>query len=63
MAKIQNISEIHLTLGFIEFDVLEKYRKNFDDSELGSLHSVVSFEYIWQKLRTYRNSVWSQRTK
>ncbi|RGZ43309.1 transposase, partial [Parabacteroides merdae] len=28
MAKIQNISEIHPTLGFTEFDILEKYRKS-----------------------------------
>ena len=25
MAKIVNISEIHPTLGFTEFDILEKY--------------------------------------
>ena len=35
MAKIQNISEIHPTLGFTEFDILEKYRKSFAESELG----------------------------
>ena len=29
MAKIQNISEIHPTLGFTEFDILEKYRSDF----------------------------------
>ena len=34
MAKVQNISEIHPTLGFTEFDVLEKYRKSFNESEL-----------------------------
>ena len=28
MAKIVNISEIHPTLGFTEFDILEKYRKH-----------------------------------
>ena len=44
MAKIQNISEIHPTLGFTEFDVLEKYRKSFKESELGRLHSVFPFE-------------------
>ena len=44
MAKIQNISEIHPTLGFTEFDVLEKYRKSFTESELGRLHSVFPFE-------------------
>ena len=46
MAKIQNISEIHPTLGFTEFDILEKYRKSFHASELGSLHSVFPFESI-----------------
>ena len=44
MAKIQNISEIHPTLGFTEFDILEKYRKSFNESELGELHSVFPFE-------------------
>ena len=46
MAKIQNISEIHPTLGFTEFDILEKYRKSFNESELGSLHSVFPFDSI-----------------
>ena len=46
MAKVQNISEIHPTLGFPEFDILEKYRKSFHASELGSLHSVFPFESI-----------------
>ena len=44
MAKIQNISEIHPTLGFTEFDILERYRKSFNESELGRLHSVFPFE-------------------
>ena len=46
MAKIQNISEIHPTLGFTEFDILEKYRKSFKESELGKLHSVFPFDRI-----------------
>ena len=46
MAKIQNISEIHPTLGFTEFDILEKYRKSFNESELGRLHSVFPFEVM-----------------
>ena len=46
MAKIQNISEIHPTLGFTEFDILEKYRKSFKESELGRLHSVFPFDRI-----------------
>lgn len=37
---------IFLTLGFTEFDTLEKYRKNFHESELGRLHSVFPFECI-----------------
>ncbi len=44
MAKIQNILEIQPTLGFTEFDVLEKYRKSFHESELGRLHSVFPFD-------------------
>ena len=31
-------------MGFTEFDVLEKYRKSFNESELGRLHSVFPFE-------------------
>ena len=44
MAKIQNISEIHPTLGFTEFDILGKYRKSFNERELGWFHSVFPFE-------------------
>ena len=50
MVKIQNISEIHPTLGFTEFDILEKYRKSFHESELGSLHSVFPFESIAKEI-------------
>lgn len=46
MAKIAKISEIHPTLGFTEFDMLEKYRKSFHESEFGSLHSMFPFESI-----------------
>lgn len=44
MAKIQNISEIHPTLGFTEFDIIEKYRKSFHKSEFVRLYSVFPFE-------------------
>ena len=44
MAKIAKNSEIHPTLGFTEFDILEKYHKSFKESELGRLHSVFPFE-------------------
>lgn len=33
MEKIQNISEIHPTLDFTKFDILEKYRKNLKKRE------------------------------
>ena len=46
MAKIQNISEIHPTLGFTEFDILEKYYKSFNKSELGRLHSIFPFKHM-----------------
>lgn len=46
MAKIRNISEIHPTLGFTEFDILEKYRKSFNESGLGRLYSVFPFDSI-----------------
>ena len=46
MAKIQHISEIHPTLGFTEFDILEKYRRSFKESELGKLHSVFPFKHM-----------------
>ena len=36
MAKIVNISEIHPTLGYTEFDILEKYRKSFNESVNGT---------------------------
>ena len=44
MAKIQNISGIHPTLGFTEFNILEKYHKGFNESELGRLYLVFPFE-------------------
>lgn len=44
MTKIQNISEIHPTLGFTEFDIPEKYRKSFNENELSRLHSVFLFK-------------------
>ena len=46
MAKIQNISDIHPALCFTEIDILEKYRKSFNESELGRLHSVFPFEHL-----------------
>ena len=61
MAKIQNISEIHPTLGFTEFDVLEKYRKSFNESELGRLHSVFSFERMAKAAGFHISHIGKQR--
>ena len=68
MAKIQNISEIHPTLGFTEFNILEKYRKSFNESELGRLHSVFPFERMAKaiglcKQRLGRRNVFSPSAK
>ena len=46
MVKIQKISEIEPTLGFTEFDLLEKYRHSFECSELGRLHSLFPFSEL-----------------
>ena len=43
MAKIVNISEIHPTLGFTEFDILKNSRV------LIKLHSVFPVLNVWQK--------------
>ena len=50
MAKIRNISEIHPTLDFTEFDILEKYRKSFYESELGRFHSAFPFDSIAKEI-------------
>ena len=68
MAKIVNISEIHPTLGFTEFDILEKYRKSFNESELGRLHSVFPFEVMAKTIglsenRLGRRNVFSPSAK
>ena len=61
MAKIVNISEIHPTLCFTEFDILEKYRKSFNESELGKLHSVFRLN-VWQKPPACRTGAWDAGT-
>lgn len=44
MVKIVNILEIYFILGFIEFDILEKYCKSFNESEFGKFYLVFLFE-------------------
>lgn len=46
MAKIQRISSIEPTLGFTEFDILQKYRQSFELSELGRLYNVLPFSKL-----------------
>ena len=68
MAKIRNISEIYPTLGFTEFDILEKYRESFNQSELGRLHSVFPFESMAKEIglsgqRLGRRNIFSPSAK
>ena len=62
MAKIVNISEIHPYFGFLQnFDILEKYRKSFNESELGSF--IRSFRLnVWQKPPACRTGAWDAGT-
>lgn len=50
MAKIRNIVEIQPTLGFTEFDILKKYQKSFECSELGRIHSLFPFSSLVQEM-------------
>ena len=50
MAKIHKLSEITPTLGFTEFDIVNKYRESFKLSELGQLHSLFPFDELVQQL-------------
>lgn len=68
MAKIQNISKIQPTLGFTEFDILEKYRQSFNESELGRLHSVFPFQSMAEEIglleqRLGRKNIFSPSAK
>lgn len=50
MAKIQKISLLEPTLGFTEFDIIKKYRKSFECSELGRIHSLFPFSSIARQM-------------
>lgn len=54
MAKVQKISQISPTLGFTEFDIVNKYRESFKLSELGRLHSLFPFDEIADQLKLIR---------
>ena len=55
MVKIRKISEIEPTLGFTEFDILEKYRQSFEKSELGRLHSLFPFSELAQQMNLHES--------
>lgn len=50
MANIRSISQIEPTLAFTEFDMIEKYRKSFERSELGRVHASFPFESMARKI-------------
>lgn len=60
MAKIHKISEIQPSLGFTEFDILEKYRKSFACSELGRLHAVFPFKVLARSMCLH-GSPWGRK--
>ena len=47
---IQRIFQLELTLAFTEFDMIEKYRKNFEWSKLGHVHASFPFESFAKKM-------------
>ena len=50
MANRRRISQIEPTLAFTEFDMIEKYRKSFERSELGHVHASFPFESLAKKM-------------
>lgn len=57
MAKTQRISSIEPTLGFTEFDILQKYRQSFERSELGHLYSVLTFSALARSMNLQEASL------
>ena len=51
--KLQQISDIRPTLGFTEFDFLEKYRESFAVSELGRIREQLPLKEIAEKLYSH----------
>lgn len=61
MAKIVNISEIHPTLGFTEFDILENTARVLMRVSLASF--IRSFRLnVWQKPPACRTGAWDAGT-
>jgi len=55
MAK-NGISEIQPILGFMEFDILKKYRKSFENNELCRIHSFFLFSSIAKDMK-FKDSI------
>lgn len=50
VSQQKKISDIHPTLYFTEFDLLSRYHKSFEQSELGQLHSSFPFAAFCQRI-------------
>jgi len=61
MAKVQKISQLHPTLGFTEFDILESYRESFYSSELGKLHQAFPFSDFCKSIGFERKQARAQK--
>lgn len=57
MGKIENIWEIEGRLGFREFDIIEKYGKSFDKSEVGRVDWVFGFEGMGKSIGVWEEGV------
>jgi len=51
--KLQKISDIRPTLGFTEFDFIEKYRASFATSELGRIYQKLPLKELAKKLASH----------
>lgn len=51
--KLRKISKITVTLPFIEFDFMQKYRESFAVSELGRIHMQLPLKELAKKIRSH----------
>ncbi len=57
MLKIEKNSSIKPTLGFTQFDILQKYRQSFECSELGRLYSVLPLSELARSMNLEETSL------
>jgi hypothetical protein len=55
MRKIRQISQIHPTIGFTEFDIYQEYGQSFLASELGKVHAQFPFHALAKELGLKEN--------